>query len=91
MLTMLIEFIVIHSSAFYAGIAKAAATSSVLRPPPSDVLPGRARTTAVDRRPPPGSRRPILERPAARYGLAVGFVAAAIGATFLIEGLTGSF
>ena len=73
------------------GIAKAAATSSVLQPPPSDVLPGRARTTAVDRRPPPGSRRPILERPAARYGLAVGFVAAAIGAAFLIESLTGRF
>ena len=33
----------------------------------------------------------ILERPAARYGLAVGFVAAAIGAAFLIQGLTGRF
>jgi signal transduction histidine kinase len=32
-----------------------------------------------------------MERPATRYGLAVGLVAAAIGATFLIEGVTGKF
>ncbi|MFI4948721.1 MAG: sensor histidine kinase [Alphaproteobacteria bacterium] len=38
-----------------------------------------------------GGRRPILERPAARYGLAVGFAIAAIAAAVLIEDLTGRF
>jgi signal transduction histidine kinase len=40
-----------------------------------------------------GSRRPrpILERPAARYGMAIGFVAAAVAVAFLVECLIGKF
>jgi PAS domain S-box-containing protein len=39
----------------------------------------------------PGRRLSILERSAARYGMAVGFVAAAIAVVFLVEGLIGKF
>jgi signal transduction histidine kinase len=38
-----------------------------------------------------GRRGPILERPAVRYGMAVGFVAGAIAVVFLVEGLIGKF
>jgi signal transduction histidine kinase len=51
----------------------------------------RARTLVGDKRHQPGRQRPILERPAVRYGFAVGFVGAAITATYLIEGLTREF
>ena len=73
------------------GIADAADTRSVPRPRPWDVLAARVRSIFGGKRHRPGRWRPILERPAARYGLAVGFVVAAIAAAFLIEGLTGRF
>lgn len=39
----------------------------------------------------PGRQRPSLERSAARYGIAVGFVVAAIAAVLLLDSLTGRF
>jgi signal transduction histidine kinase len=73
------------------GGATVATTSPTPRLRSWGVFARRPRATVDDGRPEPGRRRPILERPAARYGMAVGLVAVAIGATFLFEGLTGRF
>ncbi len=76
-------------TAVSVGIANAADTPSVPRLRPWGMLAARAR--AVVPRQQPGRQRRFLRRPGARYGLAVGFVAAAIGATFLTEALIGRF
>ena len=60
-------------------------------PRPWAVLAERPRAILGSPRHQPGRQRPILERPAARYGLAVGFVTAAAEAALLIDGLTGHF
>jgi PAS domain S-box-containing protein len=56
-----------------------------------DVLTGRTRPILGGPRHHPKRGRSILERPAARYGLAVGFVIAAAEAALLIDTLTGEF
>jgi len=61
------------------GIAGATSNHSLSRPRPWAVFAGR------------DARRGLLERAGARYGLAVGFVMAAIAAAVLVEGLTGRF
>jgi len=72
------------------GIANAASTSSIPRLRWTWGVFAR-RAAVGDEQSQLGRRRPVLERPTARYGMAVGLVAVAIGATYLFEGFTGRF
>src|SRR5207245_9849452 len=58
---------------------------------PWAALGGHARAILGSSRHQRGRRRPIMEYPAARYGLAIGFVIAAAEVGVLIDALTGRF
>ena len=71
--------------------ADAADTVAVRRPRRWGAVVERTPAIPGDPGHQPGRQRPLRERPVSRYGMVVGFVAAAIAAAFLIEGLTGRF
>ncbi len=73
------------------GIVNARNARSISRARPWGMLATRWRAMFAFLRPWAGGWRQILEHPAARYGLAVGFVLAAIAAAMLIADVTGRF
>ncbi len=66
-------------------------TSPVSRRRAWDARAARTRAAVPGPRPQPARRTRIFERPAARYGIAVGFVVVAIAAAFPTEALIGRF